>query len=216
MVKSVPEPKPATDASSEVGRRHVLKMCALAATAFGLGVGGNVLTEAMAGEGRSALGVGQRELMTAIADTIIPDTDTPGAVKAGVPDFIDIMVTFWLSEAERSLFVTGLDQFGQETQRRYGKAFAQLSATERLGWLKAVQADAWAKRGPGMEPPFFLWMKRLTVFGYYTSEIGAAEELTLNLVPGEYQPCAHLGPDHAFSINRSGFVFPVGNDPVSF
>lgn len=201
--------------TARIDRRGLLRLCMMAATAYGLGAGGYQLTQAMAEEGGSALDARQRRLIAAMADTILPDTDTPGAVKAGVPDFIDLMVSYWLDPAERDAFVTGLDDFARDTIRAGGTSFDMLLPAQRLDWLKAVQADAWAKRGKGVAPSFFLWIKRLTVFGYYTSEAGATEELTYNLVPGEYQPCAHVGADHAFSINRSGFVFPVGNDPAT-
>lgn len=210
-----PEAQDAVAGGTHMNRRSLLRLCAMAATAYGLGAGGYQLTQAMAEEGASALDARQRKLVSAIADTILPDTDTPGAVKAGVPDFIDLMVSYWLDPTERSAFLSGLDAFAQDTIRRQGTSFDMLLPAQRLGWLKAVQADAWSKRGKGVAPSFFLWIKRLTVFGYYTSETGATEELTFNLVPGEYQPCAHVGADHAFSINRSGFVFPVGNDPVT-
>lgn len=201
--------------SARIDRRGLLRLCVMAAAAYGLGAGGYQLTQAMAQEGASALDDRQRKLVSAIADTILPDTDTPGAVKAGVPDFIDLMVSYWLDPTERAAFVAGLDRFAQDTIRARGTSFDMLLPTQRLDWLKVVQADAWSKRGKGVAPSFFLWIKRLTVFGYYTSEAGATEELTFNLLPGEYQPCAHVGADHAFSINRSGFVFPVGNDPAT-
>jgi hypothetical protein len=200
---------------ARLNRRGLLRLCVMAAAAYGLGAGGYQLTQAMAEEEASALDARQRKLVSAIADTILPDTDTPGAVKAGVPDFIDLMVSYWLDPAERSAFLSGLDAFAQDTIRARGTSFDMLLPAQRLDWLKAVQTDAWSRRGKGVAPSFFLWIKRLTVFGYYTSETGATGELTFNLVPGEYQPCAHVGADHAFSINRSGFVFPVGNDPAT-
>ena len=38
-------------------------------------------------------------------------------------------------------------------------------------------------RSPG---PFFPWLKELTVVGYYTSEIGATQELRYVHVAGQY------------------------------
>jgi hypothetical protein len=212
---ATPEMQDEGAGGARLDRRGLLRLCVMAAAAYGLGAGGYQLTQAMADEGTSALDNHQRKLVSVIADTILPDTDTPGAVKAGVPGFIDLMVSYWLDPAERSAFLSGLDAFAQDTIRARGTSFDMLLPAQRLDWLKTVQANAWSRRGKGVAPSFFLWIKRLTVFGYYTSETGATEELTYNLVPGEYQSCAHVGADHAFSINRSGFVLPVGNDPAT-
>jgi hypothetical protein len=39
------------------------------------------------------------------------------------------------------------------------------------------------------DPPFFRTMKELTLMGYYTSEIGMAQELQWEAVPGHYNSC---------------------------
>ena len=38
-------------------------------------------------------------------------------------------------------------------------------------------------------PPFFRTMKELTIVGYYTSEVGATQELRHEAVPGRYEGC---------------------------
>ncbi len=49
-------------------------------------------------------------------------------------------------------------------------------------------------RGARPRTPFAALMKRLTVYGYYTSEIGASVELRLDMVPNEYLPDAPFKP----------------------
>ncbi len=53
-------------------------------------------------EGKGALDEGQMKLLSAIADTIIPETDTPGAVGANVPKMLSGMIRDWASEATRA------------------------------------------------------------------------------------------------------------------
>ena len=51
--------------------------------------------------------------------------------------------------------------------------------------------------GPGAQPvvaggPFFRTMKELTLLGYYTSEVGATQELQWIAAPGHFQGCAPI------------------------
>ena len=52
----------------------------------------------------------QRKAITSASDRIIPRTDTPGAIDAGVPRFIELMVSDWLTKTERRRFVLGLQE----------------------------------------------------------------------------------------------------------
>ena len=131
-----------------------------------------------------------------IADIIIPATVTPGAKAAGVGEFTKMMVADWFDDAERERFMTGLRTFEADAVRKFGKAFANLSVTQREELIGSALAAVEARPlDKGEKPPFILLMKRLTIVGYYTSEIGASEELELNLVPGSYDGCGHMGRD---------------------
>src|SRR5882672_10581603 len=48
-------------------------------------------------------------LVRAIADTIIPRTDTPGANDVGVHKFVNVIVNEYLTDAERVASLGGLD-----------------------------------------------------------------------------------------------------------
>ena len=43
-----------------------------------------------------------------IAELILPRTDTPGATDVGAADFIDLILTEWYEEPEKSRFLAGL------------------------------------------------------------------------------------------------------------
>jgi hypothetical protein len=162
--------------------------------------------------GAIAIPARQTKLLSVIADTILPDTDTPGAVKAGVVDFMTLMIEGWLDPAESTRILAGLDEFDAEAVRATGKSFVALSPAARLAHLKTVQAATGVLRVTPGPVPFFLMVKRLVVFGYYTSEVGASTELTLNLVPGVYDACAKVDhAEHAFSIGRLSPIFPLSN-----
>jgi hypothetical protein len=198
-------------------RRTLLKLSALAAS--GLALPADLLQARVAeAAGRGfVLNRQQRKLVTTIADTIIPATDTPGATDVGVVDFVDLMVAEWLSPDERARFLQGLGNFEPAVVKALGRPFGRLTGKERLAWLQSLQASAWAAPlGAGGHAPFIVWIKRLTVFGYYTSQAGASTELTLNLVPGAYRPCEAVLPgQRAFSLDRHSPIFVVDNTPYN-
>lgn len=141
----------------------------------------------------------RRALIAAVAETIIPATDTGGAKAAGVPAFIEMMVADWFDPAERAHFMDGMAAFGDGAQAAHGKPFAELDqAAKDACYGKALAAAEAAMVAPGAEArprtPFAALMKRLTVYGYYTSEIGGSVELRLDMVPNEYRPDAPFKP----------------------
>jgi hypothetical protein len=115
------------------------------------------------------------EVVTRLADLIIPETDTPGAVGADVPAYIDLVVG---GNAElQSIFRPGLRALDQASHDEHGKGFLQLTEQQQIDLLThwAAAAD---KRLPDHEGGrFFRAVKNLTADGYYTSRTGLVEEL---------------------------------------
>src|SRR3954471_11065573 len=73
----------------------------------------------------------QRSLVAAISERIIPTTDTPGAIAAGVPQFIEMMVADWYETADRNDFLNGLGVVEGHARIRYAKAFTELSPADQ-------------------------------------------------------------------------------------
>jgi len=94
----------------------------------------------------------QQAIVTRVAEMIIPETDTPGATNVRVPQFIDLILTEWMSDGERSVFLEGLAELEPKT------VTPQLVAS-----LDEARSD---KTGAGHT---FGRIKALTVYGYFTS-----------------------------------------------
>lgn len=133
----------------------------------------------------------QNDLVTTIAELIIPETDTPGARAARVNTFVDKMLTEWYKADERAHFLSGLADVDARAQDVIGKAFMEGTAEEQTAVLQAMEQDAMEQDATPL-PPFFHTMKELTLVGYYTSEIGATQELQWLAAPGRYDGCAPL------------------------
>jgi Gluconate 2-dehydrogenase subunit 3 len=136
----------------------------------------------------------QNATVVALCDTILPATDTPGAVAAQVNEFIDLLLAEWYDAPERDRFLTGLGGLDARARAAFGKDFVDGTAADRTNLLTALDDETarWnaspeATRGP---QPFYRQMKWLTLFGYNTSEIGGEQEQHYQIVPGRYVPCA--------------------------
>lgn len=142
------------------------------------------LTRALAAEASpqaatTALTSLQRALAGALVETLIPATDTPGALAAGVDVYIDRALVAFFSAAERNDYIHGLELFDEHSRRETGEAFPALDAEARhrlvLALDQATFASAPAERSPLQA--FYQTHKGLTITGYYTSEAGQTEEL---------------------------------------
>ena len=127
---------------------------------------------------------GDFKVISRIADLIIPATDTPGAVGAGVPIYIDTVIG--KNKAQQALAVEGLRWLAK-------KNFSQLGEVEQLAILQPL-CDA-ADAGDLKQRPaqFFQMMKNLTADGYYTSQTGLMKELGYlgNTALAEFPSCTH-------------------------
>jgi hypothetical protein len=126
-----------------------------------------------------------------VSELIIPTTDTGGALAAGVPDFVKMMLSDWFTAAERENFIAGMREFS--AGGKYGKKFAELTASQKNQYFGELLATA---EGEAAAPrvPFVVLMKRLTIFGYYTSELGATTELHQQIAAAKYEPAAVVKP----------------------
>ncbi len=134
----------------------------------------------------------QGKLVTTIAEHIIPETDTPGARAAGVPIFIDRMLAGHYGDEDRKRVLDGLGEFDQRARRECGRPFIRCSAEEQRALLMRVDEEAFAQTAGRREVPWFRTIKELTVLGYYTSEIGATQELKHVAVPERFEGCVPL------------------------
>lgn len=111
-----------------------------------------------------------------IADLIIPGTDTPGAVGAGAPDYIDMVIS--RSTDQQGVMADGLRWLDGEAKRLDGVTFIELSEARQLEILEPLCEAADANPShPARTVQFFSLVKSLTADGYYTSKVGLIDEL---------------------------------------
>lgn len=148
----------------------------------------------------------QRAQIAVLAERVIPRTDTPGAIDAGVPAFIEQILTRWYTDTEYRIFMQGLDTLEQQAQQRFGNAYAacneeqqnlllaeqEVHARDQQRLHPPPQASAADKPLIDQEAPFFSKLKELVVVGYYTSEVAAQSEMVYLPIPNAYRGEATL------------------------
>jgi hypothetical protein len=151
---------------------------------------GNAVAAARAGLAKEELAV-----LAAAAQVIIPATDTPGAVEAGVPQFIDALVSHWMTADEAAFFRNGLSALDAGARQRFQRGFAECSAEQGTELIQALRASSpyggrtFSLTDRILDPkaPFYLRLRDLTVLGYFTSEAGSTTELRYLPVPGKFE-----------------------------
>lgn len=146
----------------------------------------------------------QFDLLGALAETILPATDTPGAREAGVPGFVDTLLTEFYPEAETAAFLEGISAFEAafDPVGRFLAASGAEQETALADWDAEVFRRPPAVRVEGEAfdaMGFYRRFKELVVVGYYTSEAGATLELRANPM-GSYQadvPLNEVGRSYA-------------------
>ena len=132
----------------------------------------------------------QNDLITVIAEMIIPETDTPGAKATKVNEFIDLMLADWFTTVERNHFMEGLSDADRRARGRYSNEFVRCTVDGRKTILNKLETEALSRENEnGALKPFFNQMKELTLIGYFTSEIGAIQELKYFAASDNYDGC---------------------------
>ena len=136
-------------------------------------------------------------LLDEIAETILPETSTPGAKAADVGAFMALMVTDTYYEADQNIFKRGLTTIDSRSREAVGKDFLSATPDERTSLLQALDAeqfDYMQNKASDTPAHFFRMMKELAVLGYFTSEIGYTRAMRYTETPGRYDPCTPYAP----------------------
>lgn len=139
----------------------------------------------------------EAETTAALANRIVPRTDTPGAVDAGVDRFIDKMLDEYYLASDQRRFRQGLSDLNEEAKTRFSAGFAACTEEQQDALLRAAAEASRpvlmkAQAGEAVEPTFFQMAREVTLLGYFTSQAGATEVLAYDPVPGGYTGCAPL------------------------
>ncbi len=189
--------------------RRALMLRAMQLVGATIVLGGGVVACKQAEQKGTPLGSTQMALLSAIADTIIPATDTPGAVAAGVPKKLDDMLVNWASEESRTGLNAAMDEIEKLAMSSAKTGFAALDPAKRKALLLPHDKAAVAPGPPPKEKPTgfaammggapkmnpnYVRLKELIINLYYNTEVAMTKELIFEPVPGKYVPSMKVTP----------------------
>lgn len=182
MLDTTPETRaPGNSPVNGVSRRRVLQ--GLAAFICVAGVPARTFS-AVSGDAPAFFTDGEMAFITALADTLIPRTDTPGAAEAGVPAGFDDLMRGWASGERRVITKQVIAALNYDLDQRAGRPFLLADSAERLRALEALDADAYGSEEDRYGD--YRDIKALLVRLYYASKPGATIELRYDPIPGGY------------------------------
>jgi hypothetical protein len=197
-------------------RRELLKMIALiTGTAV---VGADYFLIGCAPENKEGADVFTQDdvaLLDEVGETILPRTDTPGAKDAAIGMFMTVIVTDCYAEQDQKVFFEGMKQLNALAKEKYGAKFVGLDQSNREELLRILEDEAKEfnkevnqfnseqnqkereefERGnltfvkEQKSSHYYSMMKQLTLWGFFTSEVGATQALRHVAVPGRYEGC---------------------------
>lgn len=136
----------------------------------------------------------QEGILAALADAIIPQTDTPGAKDISAHLFALKMVDDCYTKEEQKAFMQGFEEFNKMVKGKYSSSFPQLKAPEQEAILIHLEKDTDVPEGI---KSFYSSTKRLTILGYTTSKYFLSEVKNFSLIPGKYQGTVPVGSSKA-------------------
>jgi hypothetical protein len=127
-----------------------------------------------------------------IAETILPETTTPGAKAAKVGAFMALMVTDTYEDKDQRIFRDGMRLLDEASSTSNGTPFMDATAAQRLTLLQRLDGEQKAYQDAKKDDDpthYFRMMKELALLGFFTSEVGMTKAMRYVESPGRFDPC---------------------------
>ncbi len=146
----------------------------------------------------------QAKTMEAIAEIILPETDTLGAKSLHLTEFIDLMLKDVFSGYEQLQFTKGLTKLEEECQFFTGGNFLSASLKDREKFLVLHEDKGLELQRQTGEKPFISKVKELVLVGYFTSEYAITELMNYNPIPQKFEGCVEAAESPKIQVGIEG------------
>lgn len=139
----------------------------------------------------------QASFISSFVDTILPKTETPGALDVKTDIFLDLVYAKTYSPEAQEKVKADIDQFNADCKAKYGRVFAKLNGEDKSSCLKDHEASTakfnrgvWGTAvGEQQTVAFYRQLKSQALWGYFSSEEIGKNVLNYDPIPGEYRGC---------------------------
>jgi len=127
------------------------------------------------------------ELLSSVADTIIPAGNSIGALSVGVDKFLQKLISDCYTADVQNNIKLQLEALDKSAQTVHGKSFTTIEQKQREELLLQL-----ASSEDKAQKDFFNLMKSETIRGFNTSREVMVDYLKYKMVPGHYHGCVDV------------------------
>lgn len=135
--------------------------------------------------------------VSSLVDTILPKTQTPGALDVKVDMFLDkVFANTYDAEAQQEVR-SEMARFNADCEQQFRSTFVNLNEADRITVLKEAEtksgkfnSSVWGTAVGKQEPVgFYRSIKSMAIWAYFTSEGIGKSVLSYDPIPQEYDGC---------------------------
>lgn len=135
----------------------------------------------------------KKELINHLAEILIPETETPGAISVNVADYIINFLPHYPDKKSIRNFIEGLSELEAGSIQNYGAEFIHLSNDKKEIIFNEycyndfkLSSTAAKIKNKVFGKSFYSVLKELVCISYFTSQLGATKGLDYELIPGKF------------------------------
>ena len=135
----------------------------------------------------SSFSVTSQEILTSVADAIIPPGNSIGALSVGVDKFLQKLIANCYEKDVQDNVNTQLAALDASAKTNYGNAFTSCDQSQRQALLTKLAASE-----DKNEKDFFTLIKSETIRGFNTSREVMLQYLNYKILPDHYYGCVDV------------------------
>jgi len=147
-------------------------------------------TESAASVATSFFNDGEMSLVSKLVDTLLPATDTPGALEAGVPKIMDQLVAQIMTKDDQKNTRDGLQAVLASIEESSGKSLDDIDNAGIGNWMDSLKDMDADKNQAIMQT--MNGLRDTAIAAYFGSELIGKNHLVYDPVPGEFIGCVDI------------------------